>query len=205
MSYQFIEKPISYGRHEPEGIYLELPIANQIDIVQTWGTHPDFYAQYHYNGISLKGYIGIGFDLSLDTPIVAVDQGRISEINLEPHGFERYIKIEHWWGESLYARLQGIQVESGQLVRRNSPIAFSRLHLGDLAQRFHFGIRIRPYNRYDGWGGFSDPLPFLNPELLGNIYSSPSSSDSISPDVLNRDRLVPPLPLAIETSLMHRP
>jgi murein DD-endopeptidase MepM/ murein hydrolase activator NlpD len=31
------------------------------------------------------------------------------------------------------------------------------------AAHLHFGVRINPYRRADGWGGFVDPKPLMNP------------------------------------------
>lgn len=46
------------------------------------------------------------------------------------------------------------------------------------ARRFpthlHFAIRAAPYNRFDGWGGFSDPLAFLYlPEPIAGAENGP--------------------------------
>lgn len=189
----------SQGGFEPEGIYLESPFRSVTKLVQTWGSEPTFYAQYKYNGVTLKGYIGLGFELDLGTSIHAMDQGKVSEINFESDGLERYIKVEHWWGESLYARLTNIQVESGQRLETGDALGIAGKPSGPFANRFHLGIRIHPYNRFDGWGGFSDPLPFLSPEILDDsAISIPSSVGS------NKD-LYPPLPLTLEKEQMRRP
>jgi hypothetical protein len=39
---------------------------------------------------------------------------------------------------------------------------------------FHFGVRISPFNRYDGWGGFADPMPFLPP---GSVLPSEEAEE----------------------------
>ena len=189
MSYQFVRKPLENGSYEPEGIYLDCPFDKEARLVQTWGTFPEFYRQYSYNGVALNGYLGLGFDVTWPTSIQAVDSGRVSEIGFEPTGFERYIKIDHWWGESLYARISSVQIESGQVVERKASLALAGQSKGQLPQRFHFGIRIRPFNRFDGWGGFSDPMPYLNPTVLGNTI--------VMPDTAAIDQYQP-LPMAVE-------
>lgn len=196
MPYQFVKEAISQGRYEPEGIYLDFPLSERAEFVQGWGSNPEFYSGFLYNGIPLKGYLGLGFDVQPNTGVLAVDRGRVCEINMEPGGFDRYIKIEHRWGESLYARLQRIEVETGQLVQRGMPVAVIGRGAGEFGQRFHFGIRIRPFSRFDGWGGFSNPLPYLNLESALEQHIEPLETD---------EPLAPPLPLAVETDRMHRP
>lgn len=189
----------SQGGYEPEGIYLNSPFHMAASLVQKWGDRPDFYAQYKYNGITLKGYIGLGFDVDIGTKIHVMDRGKVSEINFELEGLERYIKVEHWWGESLYARLNGIQVESGQRIESGDALAFAGKRTGPFATRFHLGIRIHPYNRFDGWGGFSDPLPFLSPEIFGDPLTA------ISRSAATTGNAYPPLPLTAEKDQMRRP
>lgn len=196
MSFQFVNKPLEHGVYEPEGIYLDSPFDGSNVLVQTWGTDAAFYSQYQYNGITLKGYIGIGFEVMPNTAILAMDRGRVSEVSLESKGFERYVKIDHWWGESIYARVNTTFIESGQLIERGTQLASGGSGQRPFAQRIHIGIRVRPYNRYDGWGGFSDPLPFLNPIVL--------RSNITTFDILDRDKY-PLLPLAKETNEMRRP
>lgn len=202
MSYKFVFKPLQYGLYEPEGIYLEVPFQESALFVQDWGSAPKFYAQFQYSGISLKGYIGAGFDVHPNTAILAMDGGRVSEINIEPGGFERYVRMEHWWGESVYARVNAIQVESGQMIERGTPVAMAgnlRSSIQDnsaFLRRFHVGIRIFPFNRFDGWGGFSDPIPYWNPVGMQNYFVVPS---------LQEKELYPPLPMINETEKMRRP
>ena len=80
-----------------------------------------------------------------------------------PGGFERYIKVEHRWGESFYAHLGEITRGSRPARQRNEHIAQSGPNRHGVAPHLHFAIRTNPYNRLDGYGGFTDPLPFLNP------------------------------------------
>gem|GEM_PF-877549 len=167
VSYKFVGQPLASGLYEPEGVYLSAPFTGQGRILQTWGANPTYYAQFKYNGTPLQGHIGVDFGLPPETTLLAVDQGRVMEISYEADGFERYIKIEHHWGESFYARVGEIEVESGQLVVRGDKIgAVDDAGRQGSIPYFHFAIRVFPYNRFDGWGGFSNPLPFMDPSSL---------------------------------------
>jgi murein DD-endopeptidase MepM/ murein hydrolase activator NlpD len=194
MKYKTMTQPLLAGIYEPEGIYLSTPFDGACLVLQFWGQHPDQYAQFKYNGVPLKGHPGIDFAMEVGSHLFAVDTGRVIEISYEAGGFERYVKLEHRWGESLYAYLGEIGVEAGQLVKRNEFIARVGRPRQNLRSHLHLGIRIAPYNRFDGWGGFTDPLPFLNPSniLLGEQEEGEEGGFT-------------PHPMAIERPGMRRP
>lgn len=197
MTYKFLTRPLEDGVYEPEGIYLSLPIEGDGIVVQFWGEHVDHYRKFYYNGVPLQGHNGIDFLIIPDTYVVAVDPGRVTEIGEEQGGLGRYIKIEHRWGESFYAHLDPILVDSGQFVTRGARIA--TIIEPDLSayvaspqprqSYLHFGIRIKPFNRFDGWGGFVDPLPYLNPaKLVLPFDSSLDTNLSFVPHVMAQEQ-----------------
>lgn len=157
---------VTSSQYEPEGIFLSLPLEGAARILQGWGEYPDHYRSYTYNGITLKGHTGIDFETGAGAWVLATDAGRVIEISVEPGGFGQYIKLEHAWGESLYAHITMPEVDSGQAVSRGQRIARVESSRRRYPSHLHFAIRITPFNRFDGWGGFSDPLAFLYlPEL----------------------------------------
>jgi murein DD-endopeptidase MepM/ murein hydrolase activator NlpD len=156
-SHQFITS----GQFEPEGIYLALPLEGAPRILQGWGEHPEYYGRFTYNGVPLKGHIGIDLAAPGGASVLAADAGRVVEISVEPGGFGQYLKLEHAWGESLYAHVMAPAVDSGQSVSRGQRLARVETSRRRYPAHLHFAIRIAPYNRFDGWGGFSDPLAFL--------------------------------------------
>lgn len=163
MKYRFATRPLESGLYEPEGIYLSTPFDNSYQVIQFFGQHPEHYSHYTYNSTKLRGHPGLDFAMPPGTNLFAVDDGSVTEISHERGGFERYIKMEHRWGESFYAHLGEIVVEAGQRIKRNEHIAQSGPNGHGVVPHLHFAIRTNPYNRLDGYGGFSDPLPFLNP------------------------------------------
>lgn len=149
------------GQFEPEGIYLSLPLEGSPLLLQAWGEHPDFYGRYTYNGVRLKGHNGIDLQAAAGAFVLATDSGRVIEISVEPGGFGRYLKLEHSWGESFYAGITSSRVDAGQTVPRGYRLAQVEVTRRRFPVHLHFAIRITPYNRFDGWGGFADPLPYL--------------------------------------------
>lgn len=172
-SHQFVTS----SQYEPEGIFLLPPVEGAGRILQRWGEHSDHYRAYTYNGVPLKGHNGIDFAAAAGAWVLAADAGRVIEISVEPSGFGQYIKLEHSWGESFYAQITGVEVDSGQTVQRGQRLA----HVEPSRRRFpshvHFAIRITPFNRLDGWGGFSDPMAFL---YLPDLPATPDTA--MTPD-----------------------
>ena len=198
MCAELAQPSINFGRYEPEGIYLSPPLRATALIVQQWGDASTYYKRYTYNGVPLRGYMGLGFDAPIGSTVFAVDRGRVTEVSMEPGGFGRYIKLEHRWGESLYGCLRRVQIESGQMIERGDALGLSGTIDGTQQRRLHFGVRIAPYNRFDGWGGFSDPLPFLDPKAIQFL------EDGETPDRVDTKGFAP-LPMPTEHSTMRRP
>src|SRR4029453_9576055 len=125
MTFKFVGQPLLTGRYEPEGIYLHSPLAGRFAVIQFWGEAPEFYAQYTYHGVPVKGHPGLDLAAPVGTQIQAVDNGRIVELSFETQGFGRYIKIDHAWGESFYAHLEETLVDAGQTIARGEDIPLS--------------------------------------------------------------------------------
>ena len=164
MKYRFATRPLETGLYEPEGIYLSTPFDNSYQVIQFFGQHPDHYAQYtlqqHEAARDIRASISPCRRARTSSRWTTAASRRSATSR---GGFERYIKVEHRWGESFYAHLGEIRVEAGQRIKRNEHIAQSGPNRYGVVPHLHFAIRTNPYNRLDGYGGFTDPLPFLNP------------------------------------------
>lgn len=187
------------GQTEPEGIHLMLPLdIETVQVLQGWGANTAYHAHFTYNGVPLKGHPGIDLLAPPGAAILATEQGRVIEISNEPGGLGRYIKLDHRWGESFYAQVGEILVETGQVVSRGQAIARTEILNRLFPIHLHFAIRLHPYNRFDGWGGFSDPTPFL---YVAELISATETDDS---DTIAQ-RATPLPPMAAETPHMRRP
>lgn len=148
------------------GIIVGMPFPDPYRVTQWWGENPDFYRQFKYDGVRLRGHNGIDFGMPVGVPMLAVAEGTVRRTGFEPGGFGNFVLLNHRWGESLYAHLSQIQVKRGQQVAAGETIALSGNSGGSTGPHLHFGLRIHPYRRPDGWGGFCDPEPFLVPETF---------------------------------------
>ncbi len=146
------------------GAYLGMPFAGRFGVGQLWGENPAFYRRFGYDGMPLLGHNGIDFLTPPGTPLRATDAGTVLAAGYEPGGLGHFVLLSHTWGESLYAHMDRIAVSPGQALRRGQRIGVSGNSGGSTGPHLHFAIRIYPYERADGWGGYSDPLPYLNPD-----------------------------------------
>jgi len=145
--------------------YLHAPFIGSFGISQLWGERPWVYRQFTYDGVALKGHNGIDFMTPTGTPLAAIDQAIVVDATYnDPGGFGNYVKLKHAWGESLYAHMDTLAVKKDQEVARGAVIGTSGNTGFSGGPHLHFAIRINPYARTDGWGGFMDPLPYMNPD-----------------------------------------
>lgn len=166
MPLEFDEPSLSHNTYESEGIYLSAPFEARRPVIQGWGENPQIYAQYRIGGLPLRGHNGVDFDLPRGTRILAVDSGQVVEVGNDRSGYGRFLVLQHWWGESLYAHLQGFNVESGERCLRGQLLGFAGNSGVSAQPHLHLGIRILPYDRFDGWGGYTNPLPFMDPNAI---------------------------------------
>jgi murein DD-endopeptidase MepM/ murein hydrolase activator NlpD len=167
------------------------PYQGSARMTQGWGSNAAFYSQFKYDGVPLKGHNGLDFGMAMNTPLVAVDQGSVKRTGFDPGGFGNFILLRHDWGESLYAHLNVVHVQQGQPVDSGAVIGQSGNTGASTGPHLHFSIRINPYRRTDGWGGFANPLPFM--ELARSLSFDPSPVET-DPTPLGEETLENPRP-----------
>lgn len=140
---------------------IRFPFNGAFRMSQRFGGNAAFYSQFSYDGVPLKGHNGLDYAMPNGVEIVAVDDGEVLETGFEANGFGNYVKLKHRWGESLYAHLQSSKAKEADAVKAGDVIGISDNTGASSGPHLHFGIRINPYSRRDGWGGFCDPEPYL--------------------------------------------
>lgn len=118
-------------------------------------------SDHHYGNV--KGHTGMDFATPTGSDIVAVDDGRVLEAGQHPQ-YGNYVKLLHSWGETVYAHLNEIKAQNGQYVTGGEVIGQSGNTGNSTGPHLHFAMRKFPYNRNDGWDGFTDPEPYLKGE-----------------------------------------
>lgn len=188
--------------------YLPLPFAANFGISQLWGENRAYYSQFTYDGVPLRGHNGIDFLTPVGTPVLAVAPGLVIMAGVEPQGFGLYILLEHTWGQSIYAHLERADVAVGQSVARGQQIGLSGNSGRSTGPHLHFAIRINPYDRADGWGGYSDPLPYWDPDqiiLPAYMFTAADPAPHAWPPDLMVSGHMAPSGMVVETPGMVRP
>lgn len=156
------------------------PFVGNFPVLLRFGDRPDLFNQVSHAGTPLRGHPGIDFALPEGTPVVAIQHGVVLEVRDEPQGYGHSVVLGHRWGQSLYAHLSEVRVQEGQQVGASQIIGLSGSGGPNAAAHLHFGIRLSPYFVNDGWGGFTDPMPYLErlteaqgaiigPHIMGGI------------------------------------
>ncbi|MEZ4736796.1 MAG: NBR1-Ig-like domain-containing protein [Caldilineaceae bacterium] len=164
------------------------PFAQRWTLSQGWGGWPEAYSKIFYDGVPLKGHNGLDFATPVGTPLLAVDDGVINRVDFEPNGFGYFVIVEHAWGESLYAHLERIDVQQKAGISAGQQLGLSGMTGYCYGAHLHFGIRIFPYRRTDGWGGFCDPSPFLDPTFLVASRGIAGGPEPMAPELPGRLR-----------------
>lgn len=125
-------------------------------LTQVFGVNPDGYKRF-----GLRGHNGLDWGVDVGTPVLACDAGTVREAQFDADGYGNYIKLVHTWGETVYGHLSYIAVNVGATVRAGDQIGLTGNTGNSTGPHLHLGVRINPYDRNDGWGGFSDPAPYL--------------------------------------------
>ena len=152
------------ARGVADQIHVDLPFAEPLPLTQGWGGNAQIYGTILYDNVPLKGHNGLDFGTPMNTPLLASDGGTVLRVDYEDGGFGHFVLLRHAWGESLYAHLERVDVPQGATVGRGQLLGLSGSSGFSFGPHLHFGIRITPYRRTDGWGGFVNPLPFLRIE-----------------------------------------
>lgn len=116
-------------------------------------------ALYHRWG--LRGHNGIDFGVAVGTPVLAADTGRVLWLRSDDAGFGLHLKLQHIWGNTLYAHLVAADAVEGQQVRRGQVIAYTGNSGISSGPHLHFGVQAG--SRDNRYNGYIDPLPLLTP------------------------------------------
>lgn len=157
-------------------------------MTQPFGVNEHIYKKFLYDGVPLLGHNGVDYGVPEGTPIRAVDAGTVIEQANDVEGYGLYIKIKHAWGETLYAHLSKFARAVGGVVAQSEVIGLSGNTGNSTGPHLHFGIRVNPYRRTDGYGGYENPLAYLTPspstKNIKEIAEGAASEFNVDVDLL---------------------
>ena len=149
-------------------------------VSQFFGENPDVYKEISYNGVPLMGHNGIDFACSPGTPVMAAHSGVVIEADHDGSsvpGLGKYVKLRQYIHnqpvmETVYAHLSKIEVSVRDVIPEGRRIALSGNTGWSTGPHLHFGFRLYPHNRGDGWGGYTNPLRYLQARRFGPVMSA---------------------------------
>jgi hypothetical protein len=149
------------------GLPVPLPFKGEFRLTQAFGENP-----FVYHRLGLPGHNGLDLGMPVGQPILAVDDGVIIRVEERPEGFGKHVKVQHKWGQSLYAHLSAFKVVLNQPVKQGDVIGLSGNTGFSTGPHLHFGMRVKPYNLGDGWYGYTNPQRYLQWPPAGIIATN---------------------------------
>jgi hypothetical protein len=163
---------------KPKRVLTPLPFEGDFRLTQAFGENPAIYRH-----LGLPGHNGVDWGMPVGQEIRAVDEGFIIRVEERPEGFGKHVKIQHSWGQSLYAHLSAFKVVLNQPVKQGDVVGLSGNTGFSTGPHLHFGMRIKPYDKGDGWYGYTNPQRYLQwPEagVIATATPSMATSDDIA-------------------------
>lgn len=163
---------------KPQMKKLRLPFVGRFPITQKFGENLVSYAPY-------KGHMGVDWATPEGTPLISIDDGIVTEV-YELTQLGKYIKIVHDWGESIYAHMSYQHVKINQQVKGGDYIGLSGNTGRSTGPHLHLGTRVYPYDRNDGWDGYSDPLRIIDTNWVTTTTPPEVANPPVVPPVSDK-------------------
>ena len=162
-------KSKSDGQNDNISLGLRMPFDGNYPIDFNFGeTSNDPFIVNELAKNHLPAHDGVDFGVPMNTPIKAVDDGKILAVN---NSYGNTIVIQHSWGKSIYGHLDSIKVTTGQAVKKGDVIGLSGETGYATGPHLHFGIEPNNPNYQNGYYGKVDPLAYLPYSALGSDIS----------------------------------
>ena len=164
-----IEDGDGKSSERPKRVLTPLPFEGEFHLTQAFGENPHLYRR-----LNLPGHNGLDWGMPEGVEILAVDEGFVIRVEERPEGFGKHVKIQHKWGQTLYAHLSEFRVVMNQPVKQGDIIGLSGDTGFSTGPHLHFGMRVKPYDLNDGWYGYTNPQRYLQWPEAGVIATATS-------------------------------
>lgn len=141
---------------------LNLPFSGQFTISQQFGEN-----QNHYQQFGINGHDGLDWDCPDGTTILATESGRVVQPSTT-RDFGNFVAVWHpaLHLMSWYCHLRSSSVTPGTIVSKGQIIGLSNNTGNSRGTHLHFALSAtdndgQVINKGNGYGGFINPLPFL--------------------------------------------
>lgn len=169
---------------------LKYPL-EKIKITQDFGDRSEVYAPY-------KGHMGIDLKTKWDDSrngersVYAAAAGKVELGNQGVYGYGKFIILHHPDGsETIYAHLSKQLVREGEWVVCSQRIGISGNTGFSDAPHLHFGYRPLNYVKNNGFGGYTNPLPYMDTTISAQYFEQVIGRPTIYFYDYQRDKMVP--------------
>jgi hypothetical protein len=136
----------------------EGPVTQLFGLTDYARANPGVYAP-------MPGHNGIDFGAGTGTQVVAVANGTVCAVEQWGNSYGWHVKINHKWGQTIYAHLSRIDVQLQQQVTAGERIGAVGSTGFSTGPHLHFGLRI-PGQRNPAYNDWINPAPYLS---LGSV------------------------------------
>lgn len=155
------------------------PPLDKIKITQYFGERPEVYKPS-------RGHMGVDFRTKYDDskngerPVYAAAPGRVEIGNQGNYGYGKFVKITHLDGsETIYGHLSSQNVKTGDWVIVQQRIGISGSTGFSDAPHLHFGYRPYQFNKNNGFGGYVDPLLYMDSSISSPYFEQVRGESTI--------------------------
>lgn len=166
------------------------PPLDKIKITQYFGERPEVYKPN-------RGHMGVDFRTKYDDskngerPVYAAAPGRVEIGNQGNYGYGKFVKITHLDGsETIYGHLSSQNVKTGDWVIIQQRIGISGSTGFSDAPHLHFGYRPYRFNKNNGFGGYVDPLLYMDSTISPPYFEQIKRTNSIFFYDAKQDKMV---------------
>ena len=142
-------------------ITIRQPFEGNHPVTFPFGVRPtETSIQEKFRKWGLIGHHGTDYMVATSTPILACDDGQVSQSGVNGD-FGISVTIQHSWGESIYGHLSEAKVTTGQNLKKGELVGLSGESGVVTSPHLHFGIKPKNPELDNGYLGFIDPTPFI--------------------------------------------
>jgi len=145
-------------------IHLRKPFNGDFPVTLKFGERSDdIIVSNGYKDFGIKAHDGIDFALPENTPVLAVDDGKVIEFPSKLSAYGNNVVLEHLWGgRTFYGHLSRVNVQIGQKVGKGEVVGFSGQTGLVTGPHLHFGLDLKNSDVNNGYLGKIDPTQYIS-------------------------------------------
>lgn len=145
-------------------LHLRKPFDGDFPVTLKFGEgSDDIIVSNGYKEFGIKAHDGIDFALPENTPVLAVDDGKVIEFPSKLSAYGNNVVLEHLWGgRTFYGHLSRVNVQIGQKIGKGDVVGFSGQSGLVTGPHLHFGLDLKNSDVNNGYLGKIDPTQYIS-------------------------------------------